>query len=120
MYEVFEDLCLKRGVTAYRVSKDTGISTATLTAWKQGKYEPKDDKLQLIADYFGVTVKYIKTGEAEEGYYINPETAKAAQEIFENKELRLLFDEARDADPEDLKTVHAMLLALKKKERGET
>ena len=41
-----------------------------------------------------------------------------AQDIFENKELRMLFDTARDAEPEDLQAVHNMLLALKRKERG--
>jgi hypothetical protein len=41
-----------------------------------------------------------------------------AQSIFESKELRMLFDAAQDANPEDLQTVHSMLLALKRKERG--
>ena len=41
-----------------------------------------------------------------------------AQKIFDNKELRMLFDAAQDAAPEDLETVHSMLLALKRKERG--
>lgn len=66
-------------------------------------------------------MKYLTTGEendGEENYYLNDETAKAAQEIFENKELRALFDVARDADPEDLKALHNMALALKRKERG--
>ena len=61
------------------------------------------------------------TGKEKEGgskYYLNDETAAIAQNIFENKELRLLFDAAKDAEPEDLETVHSMLLALKRKERG--
>ena len=49
---------------------------------------------------------------------MNPETSKIAQEIYDNKELSLLFDAARDADPEDLQTVHSMLMALKRKEQG--
>ena len=40
MYEKFEALLKKYGVTAYRVSKETGVTTATLTSWKQGKYTP--------------------------------------------------------------------------------
>ena len=39
-------------------------------------------------------------------------------EIFENKELRALFDVQRDMDPDDLKALHNMALALKRKERG--
>lgn len=61
------------------------------------------------------------TGEEKKDgpkYYLNDETAAIAQDIFENKDLRLLFDAARDATPEDLKLTHDMLLALKRKERG--
>lgn len=65
MYEIFEQLLLKHGITAYRVAKETGITTATLTNWKQGKYTPKQDKLQKIADYFGVTVDYLMTGKED-------------------------------------------------------
>ena len=121
MYEIFEQLCEKSGVTPYRVCKETGITTATISNWKAGRYTPKQDKLQKIADYFNVSVEYLMTGEEKKDgpkYYLNDETAAIAQDIFENKELRLLFDAARDADPEDLETVHSMLLALKRKERG--
>ena len=54
----------------------------------------------------------------EQKYYLNEETAKVAQEIFENKELRVLFDAARDANPEDLRTTYDMLMALKRKEQN--
>lgn len=63
MYEVFQMLLDKYGVTAYRVSKETGISTATLTDWKKGRSTPKQDKLQKIADYFGVSIEYLMTGK---------------------------------------------------------
>lgn len=59
-YEVFDELCKKRGIRPFHVSKATGISTATLTAWKKGDYTPKADKLQLIADYFGVSRAFIE------------------------------------------------------------
>lgn len=58
MYEKFEALLSAHNTKPYRVSKETGISTATLTAWKQGKYVPKPDKLQIIADYFNVPISY--------------------------------------------------------------
>lgn len=110
MYEIFEQLCEKSGVTPYRVCKETGITTATISNWKAGRYTPKQDKLQKIADYFNVSVEYLMTGEEKKDgpkYYLNDETAAIAQDIFENRELRLLFDAARDAAPEDLETVHS-------------
>ena len=80
------------------------------------------EKLQKkIADYFGVTVDYLMTGEEKEGdkYYLNDDTAAMAQKLFENKDLKVLFDAAQDATPEDLKTTYDMLMALKRKERGD-
>ncbi len=121
MYEIFVKLLEKFDVTAYRVSKATGIAGSTFTDWKNGRSTPKQDKLQKIADYFGVSMEYLMTGKEEQSdnsYYLNEETAKAAQEIFENKELRMLFDVAKDADAEDLRALHSMALALKRKERG--
>jgi len=120
MYEIFSQLLQKFGVTAYKVSKATGISQSSLSDWKLGKVTPKTENMKKIADYFDVSVEYLMTGEEKEGgetYYLNEETSKMAQDIFENKELRLLFDTARDAEPEDLKAVHTMLLALKRKEQ---
>lgn len=61
-YENFEKLLKEKGVKPSDVAKATGIKTSTLTSWKQDKYTPKNDKLSLIADYFGVSVEYLTTG----------------------------------------------------------
>lgn len=58
MYKKFAELLDKTNKTAYQVSRDTGISTATLSSWKKGEYTPKLDKLKLLADYFGVSIEY--------------------------------------------------------------
>ena len=58
MYDKFEALLKERGVTAYQVSKATGIATSTLTEWKNGTYKPKVEKMMLIADFFEVPLEY--------------------------------------------------------------
>lgn len=113
MWEVFERLCKEKGVTPYRVGEETGIKGSTFYGWRTGKYTPKQEKLQKIADYFGVSLEYLMTGEESEGYYVNPETAEMAQEIFENRDLRLLFDVAKDVTPEQLKLLHDLALSWK-------
>lgn len=121
MYEIFEQLLQKFGVTTADVCKATGIGQSTMSNWKNRRNLISGKNAQLIADYFNVSVDFLMTGKEKEGgetYYLNEETTRMAQSIFENKELRLLFDAAQDAAPEDLQTVHSMLLALKRKERG--
>lgn len=122
MYEKFEELLKKNNVTAYRVAKETGVTTATLTSWKQGKYTPKREKLQKIADYFGVSVEYF-TGEepieetSNKGYYIDEETARTAQEIYNND--KILFDVYNTVDKERLVEFAKKLAELRKIEEGE-
>ena len=116
VYDRIKELCDKEGIAVTALETELGYGRGYIGKMRTTKKVPAD-RLQAIADRFGVTAEYLLTGEtSEDGYYINPETAKAAQEIFENEELSLLFDAARDASPEDLRTVHAMLLALKRKE----
>lgn len=121
MYEIFEQLLQKFNVTSYKISKETGVTQTTLSNWKNGKSTPSTSNMQKIADYFNVSIDYLMNGEENEDsekYYLNDETAKVAQEIFENKELRALFDVQKDMEPDDLRALHNMALALKRKERG--
>lgn len=117
-YEAFDRLCKKFGVTAYQVSKATGVSTATLSSWKTGRYEPKADKLQKLADYFGVPITYftgsdVENSEQHEGYYVNTETAALAEKLLTDSHYRVLFDAARDSRPEDLQMAADLLRRLK-------
>ncbi len=66
MYLRYAALRDKKGITDYRVSKETGISTATLSNWKQGNYAPKLDKLLILAKYFDVSVEYFANDESNE------------------------------------------------------
>lgn len=63
MYSNFAKLLEERKLTAYRVSKDTGISQTTLSEWKKGLVTPKADKLRALAEYLGVSVDYLLAGE---------------------------------------------------------
>lgn len=66
MYSIYEELLRKRGVTSYQIAKDLGFSPATLSDWKHGRTIPKADKMQMIADYLGVTLEYLMTGKEPE------------------------------------------------------
>lgn len=112
-----KELCVKKNMTFASLEKALGFGNAYIAQMNPDTVP--HSRLEKIANYFGVTVDYLVNGEPQSGYYLNPETAKVAQEMFENKELRVLFDAARDASPEDLKAVYDVLLALKRKEQGD-
>jgi len=58
LYEKFEHLLTQKGITAYRVAKDVGMSPVVLSDWKTGKSKPKVDKLMILAKYFDVPIEY--------------------------------------------------------------
>lgn len=122
MYEIYEKLLKQKGVSTYQVSKATSIAQSIFSAWKNGVSTPKNDKMQKIADYFGVSLTYMLTGDgggleqestSGQKYYFDDDTAEKAQELFENSDMRILFDAAQDSRPEDLQMAADLLKRLK-------
>lgn len=63
MYAIYEKLLNERGFKNADVARATGISNMTLSDWKRGVSTPKQDKLMRIADFLGVSIDYLMTGE---------------------------------------------------------
>lgn len=59
MYEIFEQLLQRYGLTTYKVSKETGIPQSTFSSWKTKKNIISYEKAKILADYFNVTVDYL-------------------------------------------------------------
>lgn len=53
----FVELCNKNGKKPNPVAKELGISSGSVTSWKNG-VQPHDSTLMKIANYFGVPVDY--------------------------------------------------------------
>ena len=64
-YEIYSKIRDKLGYKDSEVAAGSGVTKSTFSDWKKGKSKPKQDKLQKIADYFGVTVDYLMTGKEE-------------------------------------------------------
>lgn len=113
IYDTIKTLCDRKGIAVTALEKELGFGRGAIGKMKQSK--PSAQRLQTLADYFGVSVDYLLgvPSSGQEGYYTNPETAKIAQEIFDDPDLRILFDAARDCRPEDLKMAAEMLKRFK-------
>lgn len=120
MFSVFEGLIKSKGLKMSDVSRGADVPYSCLTDWKVGRYTPKADKIARIAEFLGVTPEYLTSGKDIEktstdgnAYYFTDETAQTAQTIFENPDLKILFDAARDSKPEDLLLAADLLRRLK-------
>lgn len=62
-YEIYIGLCAEKNISPTKAAVEIGLSNAAPTGWKQGAV-PRESALKRIADYFGVTVEYLK-GETD-------------------------------------------------------
>jgi transcriptional regulator with XRE-family HTH domain len=110
--ERIKSICKERKIPISKLERECGFANGYIGQLKKGSIP--SDRLIKICDFLGIAPSALIEGaDADNTYYVNPETAKVAQDIFENKDLRILFDAAKDAKPEDLKMAADMLKRFK-------
>ena len=119
MWEIFEGLLRRDGVSIADVSRATGISQSVFSNWKKRNSKLSAENAMKIADFFNVTVGFlmgVQEDAQSKGYYKNAESALLAQQMFEDKKLRTLFHVKKNIDPERFKAFYDMLVAYYKME----
>ena len=61
MYRIINALMKEKGISAYRLAKDTGITPAAVSRWKYGA-TPSVENLTKISRYFNVPLEYFTKG----------------------------------------------------------
>ena len=61
--QTLDKLMSERDVSAYKISKATGISDRLIGYWRKGEKLPGAENLLTIANYFGISVDYLLTGK---------------------------------------------------------
>lgn len=110
----------ERKITQSELSKRTGIRQSSISDWLNGRYEPKQDKIYLIAQALGVSPSWLlgydeTTSNQTEGYYVDPETAEFAEYLRTRPEARLLFSASRGISKEDMEETVKYIEYLKSK-----
>ena len=114
---ILKSLRIKENLTQDELAVKVGFSRSTISMYENGNRTPTPDVLEVFADFFNVDMNYI-TGTTKDEYYLDLQTKQMAQEIFDNPELKALFDASRGATKEDLEITKNLLLSLKRKEQG--
>ena len=115
MYEIYCKLRDAMGVKDADVVKATGITKSTFSDWKSGRSKPKDEKIQKIADFFGVTAEYLRTGKETDKKepQLNPKDQKDIENILQNTELLLKQEGLMfDGQPASQEAIDSILSAM--------
>lgn len=123
MYEIYCKIRDAAGCKDADVSKATGISKSTFSDWKSGRSKPKQEKLQKIADYFGVSVDYLMTGKNSSNIKVidennnivvlDDEALELIDSLRSNPEMRMLFSVSKKATKDDIIKAVKIIEALK-------
>lgn len=105
--ERLNSILQKRNLSQADLSKMTGIRSSSISDWLNGKYEPKQDKISIIAEALNVSpvwlIGYDDTASNQsKGYYVDPETAEYAEILRTRPEMRLLFSASRGISKEEM------------------
>ena len=105
--ERLNSILQKRNLSQADLSKMTGIRSSSISDWLNGKYEPKQDKIAIIADALNVSPVWLigydePSTNQTEGYYVDPETAEFAEYLRTRPGARMLFSAAKDISKEDM------------------
>lgn len=107
--ERFEELCKRNGYTPSGVMVAIGRSRSLAAKWKNTGATPSPEVLAELSKFFDVSVDYLlgnTDGTLEDEIAVR-------QEIFDNVDMRVLFDAARGIPRSKLYETIAMLNKFK-------
>ena len=99
----------ERKITQTELAKRTGIRQSSISDWLNDRYEPKQDKVYIIAKALNVSPAWllgydenISTNEQSTNYYLDAETAEYAEMLRTRPEMRMLFSASRGISKEEM------------------
>lgn len=95
------------------VAKGANITKSTFSDWKAGRYVPKQEKLQKIADFLGISVEYFQTGEEKTEPQLTIRDTKEINSMMDQMEQLLKQDGLMfDGDPASPEAIESILSAM--------
>lgn len=113
-YDLFCELCQKKGVSPTRATVEIGLSRTIGTKWKTTGATPQGETLSKIADYFGVSVDYLLGNEPKE-------KAPAKSEGISDDDIKFaLFNGADNITDEMFEEVKRFAQFIQERERSKS
>lgn len=117
MAENIQRLMDSRGIDRNKICADLGFKYTTFTDWVKGKTYPRIDKIEMMANYFGVPKSELVEKYVEGGYYSDVEAAEFAEYLRTRPGARMLFSAAKDITKEEMEEAVKYIEFLKSKHK---
>ncbi|SNY19169.1 Helix-turn-helix domain-containing protein [Orenia metallireducens] len=112
--ERLRELRKDKGLTMDELAEQTGLSQSYISEIERNIKEPKFDKLNLLANYFDVSVDYIlgrtnikskNTDKITQALEDNPELADFWEQLKKRESMQLLFKQTRNMSDKSIRDV---------------
>lgn len=104
-FDVYCDLCQKKGVSPTGAALEMGISRGAVSFWKNGSRLPSSAMLSKIAAYFGVSVDYLLGNEEK------PTTPAGSEleDLVKDELVGFYGDVKKELTPEDVQDIITLM-----------
>ena len=112
----FNYYLVKNGKTQTDIVKAFGLTASTVSDWATGKNYPRVDKMQMLADYFGILKSDLMEEHQEAQLTDDIELQQYLEELKNRPEMRMLFKVSVKATKEDVEQAVKIIEAITKKD----
>lgn len=119
--ELVKQICKDRKISIAKLERDCDFSNGYISKMKKEHFPV--DKAQKLSEYLGIDINAligiedVLKNNSEGVHYIDAETAEIAQKVYENPELRVLFQAAVNSKTEDIQMATDLLKRFKETNR---
>ena len=104
----------KHNITQTELCNALGFKMPTFSDWVNAKTYPRIDKIEMMANYFGISKADLVEEHSEQSdsastYYLNDDARELAEFMFKNPEYKVLFDASRKVKKEDIEFVRQFM-----------
>lgn len=113
LYEQIRDMAKNKGYSINKLEQELGFARSSINKFNKNK--PSIDKLQQIADFLGVTVDCLTTGEDTANPVLTARDERDIEKILENTRNQLLNQEGLmfDGKPASPEAIDSILSAMR-------
>ena len=101
---IIRELCEKKSISIRKLESELGFSHGTIGVWDKSR--PSIDRVEAVANYFGVSVDYLLGRET----YVDDEDINA---MLADPEYRAMFKKTAKMNRQDLEFVKRLINSIK-------
>ena len=115
VFERIEQLRKAQNLSQGKLEKELGFSNGSISKWRNST--PTYERLQKVADYFGVSVEYLMTGETsadKKEVTLTPRDERDIEKILDQAKEQLLSQEGLmfDGKPANQEAIDSILSTM--------